>query len=514
MDDVVSFLITIGSPALAAYSLQITHLNKYWIHEAFLDVRYPNTKLIPTALAAFHHIPIRIEFSPPFLHSLIVLPKNDIFWSHLAAANKTRRWSIPIVVSYVLVIFSVILSTIDAIVGRSGTSSYSITAVWTFLLPIVVGWLHVGCEPEPSHLRNSLAAANQNAWVATEDKDQPVEMTNPMAIEFAEADSVDLSRADELKPVPVFNYSRAFITPTTAEVVLKMMKNAAANARQKIPVDNSMPGGGTSVWVESDNGEIHPGNRVGSVVEVVGYCERVPQKLKWNSDPSTPLDPQSPKMTATTYSLLYPQSPETTVTAYPPLDHGLISPSRWAPGIWKRVIIASVLALGLQWGTTGAAVLVQYSSPPVGFGCRTLAFLLYGLAGTLSFFLFLASSVLAHMSRPLPGQVPTQSRSRSYQNAGAVICRWLGKCLAIASAIGILLVCSFQVTGAFHNCFCESTFFDRGRHSVFRQWPRSDSDRNNPHAIWFRTGALAIAFSTSVLFGFSMYMGLPPRRHE
>ena len=493
-DDALSFLITMGSPSLAAYSLQITHLNKYWIHRAFLGVKYPNSKLVPTALAAFHHIPIRIEQQPPFLHSLIVLPNNDGFWSHLAAANKTRRWSIPLVMSYVLVIFSVILTTIDSIVSGPGVTGYGIAAVWTFLLPLVIGWLHVGCEPEPSHLRRSLTAANQNSWVATGCRDHP-ETTNITAVEFAEAGTVDLARKDELKPVPVFNYSRAFVTPMTAEVVLRLMKTAAANAKHKIPVSGSV-GGGVSVWVDGEDGEILPENRVGTTAEVTEYCTRVLQQPERNRDSIAPLDIQPPEMTD---------------TAYPPLENGLITPSRWAPGIWRRVVIASILALMLQWGTAGAAVFIHYKSPPVGLGCRSLSFLLYAAMGTLSFFLFLASSILAHMSWPLPGRVPTRSRSHTRCTAGAIICRWLGKFVAIISAIEILSICFLNVTGAFDSCFCNSTTFDRGRQLVFINEMHTVP---GPGIIGFWVCGLVMAFFTAILFGLSMYMGLPPRRYE
>jgi hypothetical protein len=495
LDDVVSFLITMGSPALAAYSLQITHLNKCWITAEFLDVKYPNSKLIPTVLAAFHHIPIKIEYEPPFLHSLIALAKNDDYWSRLAAANKTRRWSIPLVMSFVLAIFSLMLTVADSITTRAGDSGYGIAAIWTFLIPLVIGWLHIGCEPEPSHLRNSLAAANRNAWVATEHIDQPVEMTNPLPIEFAEAADVHPARRDELKPVPLFNYSRAFVTPMTAEVVLRLIKNAAANAKQTLPVGNPV-GAGARVWVRGKEGEILPGNRVGTTDEVVRYCTVVSQRRKWNSGFTTPLEIQSPETTITTNTL-----PE----------YGLITPtpSRWTPGIWKRVAIASILALGLQWGTTGAAMFINYIAPPPGLGCRAFSFLLYGVAGTSSFFLFLTSSILAHMSRPIPGQVPTYSWSHTLQEAGAVICRRLGKCVAIASGIGILLVCFFQVMGLFDNCYCNSTTLDNGSGFVVFLGLDFVLDAKT---VGLQVGGLAVAFATATVFGTSMYMGLPVRR--
>jgi hypothetical protein len=499
LDDVVSFLITMGSPALAAYSLQITHLNRCWITTAFLGVKYPNSDLASTALAAFHHIPIKIEYEPPFLHSLIALSKNDEYWWQLAAANKTRRWSIPLVMSFVLAIFSLILTAADSITTRSGVSGYDIAAIWTFLLPLVIGWLHIGYEPEPSHLRNSLAAANRNAWVATEQRDYPTEMTSPMAIEFAEEEDVALARNDELKPVPLFNYSRAFVTPMTAEVVLRLMKNAAANAKQTIPVGNSVDAGPALVWVRGGGEEILPENRVGTTDEVVEYCTRVfCRRPKWNSGSITPLAIQSPEMTVTTETLL----------EYG-LEYGLVTPSRWAPGIWKRVTVASILALGLQWGTAGSAMSISYLAPPAGLGCQALPFLLYALAGTISFFLFLASSILGHMSRPLPGQAPPRSRTRTLQEAGAVICRWSGKFVAIVSGIGILLICFFDVMGLFNNCFCSSTTFDNGTGLV------TFSSFNfvlDSLTVWRQIGGFVIALAAAILFGISMYMGLPARR--
>jgi hypothetical protein len=411
--------------------------------------------------------------------------------------------------SYVLAIFSVLLTVADSVTSRPGEIGYAISAIWTFLLPLILGWLHIGCEPEPSHLRNSLAAANQNAWVATKRRDYPTRMRSPKAIEFAkphcvdakansvdaETDGVDLARNDELKPVPVFNYSRAFITPMIADVVLRLMRVAAANRKKEIPVRYAL-GKGVPVWIEGEEGKVSPMNRVGTAAEVFEYCTKVLQPPKWDTGSITPPDIQPP---------------ETTDTAELLFDDNLVTPSRWAPGVWTRVVIASLLALGLQWGTAGAAVFIHYITPPPGLGCRAFSFLMYGLAGTLSFFLFLTSSILAHMSRPLPGQVPTRSWSRTCQNTGAITCRWLGKCVAIVSAIGITLVCFFQVTGLFNNCYCSSTTFDKGRRSVVFTGINYVPDIS---LIWHWISGLGIAFVTAILFGLSMYGGLPPRRYK
>ena len=375
---------------------------------------------------------------------------------------------------------------VDSIISRPADTWFGITSTWSFLLPLIIGWLRTGCEPEPSHLRNTLAVANQTAWVATDERESPAMMRSP--IQFAEADDVDLANKDELKPVAVFNYSRAFVTPMNAEMVLKLIKNAAANAQQKIPVRGPATARSLQpVWVDGGSDEIRAENRVGTVTEIVKYCAGdMIQGHGW----------ELPEMG----------------DCYPSLERHLVTPSSlWAPGIWRRIVIASVLALGLQWGTAGAAMFVHYTSPPVGLGCRSLLSLLYGAMGTVSFSLFLASSILAHVSRPLPGRAHTRLRSCTCWVVGAVICRCLGKCVAIASAIGVLLMSFFDVTGVFASCFCKSATFDMGRRSIIYSGIPLMPD-HRPVATWI--GGLVMAFVTSTLFGFSMYVGLPPHRYE
>ena len=522
LDDVLSFLITIGSPALAVYSLQITHLNTRWITTAFSDVNYPSSKHISTVLAAFHHVPIRISHRPPLLHSLIVLPKNDAFWRHLSiAVEKTRRWSIPLVINFILVILAVILTILDSIYSDSpGDDAYAIAATWMFLLPLIIGWLRVGCEPEPNHLRSSLDAANLNAWVATGQGGQPAE--GSLAIEFMEAEDVDLARKDELKTGPLFNYSRAFVSPLAAELTLRLVKNAAANAERRVPVSNPTSGGVTA-WVEADGDAISDENRVGTDTEVTKYCTGVLPQRELDSTPTTLLDIQLSEMSSTLNRSSPPSAAQADIRSsemfstpnllLPLHDPRLTTqnPPRWATGVCKRVALASVLALGLQWGTTGAAVLMNYSAPPAGLGCRASSYLLYCMAATTSFFLFLTSSIFAHMSRSLQGQRRARSRLRACQYTGAIVCQWLAKCIAIISAMGILAVCFLGITGAFYNCFCSSTTFDKGRGPVLFPTINYVIERTGGVArVWI--GGMVMAFSTAFLFGLWIYMTTLPRR--
>ena len=333
------------------------------------------------------------------------------------------------------------------------------------------------------------------AWVATDHRDHP--MKSPVAMGFKKAEEVDCARKDELKPVPVFNYSRAFVCPLAAEQVLVLVKNAAANAEKRIPVANEN-GRRAPTWVEGDGNAIPDENRIGTDIEVTEYCTRALPQFKHNSTSTAPSSIQ----------ISNPSTPSTLLPLYDPRPV-VENPSRWATGVWRRVALATASALVLQWGTSGAAVIIHYLMPPAGLGCRAISFVLYGVAGTTSLFFFLASSILAHMSRPHPGQEHPRLWLNTCQNAGAIVCRWLGKCIATLSGIGILVVCFFQVAGSLNNCFCASTTFDNGRLSVVFV---AINYVIGPSVSKFWIIGLVMAFATAILFGFSIYLAKPPRR--
>ena len=510
LEDVLNFFITIGSPALAAYSLQITHLNTRWLSRAFSDLEYPNSNTISTVISALQHIPIQVSSNPLLLPSLIVLPQNNGYWDLLLkGVEKTRRWSIPMVMNFVWVVFAILLTIIDSFhLQQSDDVGYAIVATWTYLLPLIMGWLYVGSQPEPNHLRDCLNAANQIAWVATDQKDRPVLAIDingrpTRAIEYERGD-VDTARKDELRTAPVFNYSRTFIWALKAQHILSLARNAAAKADKRIPVDNYGAVQG-AMWVASDSGNVANENRLGTDEQVIDYCteDAPPTEKVFVFGAPSPLIQSSPTSSRT------PNTPAATLPFYDPRNTRRHSDVRWASGIWGRVALAALLALGLQWGTVGAAVVIHYWKAPVGLGCRSLSFLLYGSVATLAFFLCLASSILTHISRPQHGPAYWRSWSQRCLNGWAVFCGYAGKSLAVASGIGILVVCFFQSAGTYNNCYCASMTFDNGFHDVVLL---TINYVVGPSLIHVWAGGLILAFSTAVLFGISIYLGTPPRR--
>ncbi|KAF9646666.1 hypothetical protein BDM02DRAFT_2984008 [Thelephora ganbajun] len=528
VDNLVSVLVAIGSPALAGYSLAVTRLNSRWLSRQFLHLNFPNKANIPLAVSSLQHIPFRINTSGSLLPSLIVLPQNDRYWRLLGvAAKRTRQWTIPVAMNIVWVLFAFLLTLVDSFVDFNnfitvpGDAGYSIVSVWTYLLPLVVGWLHVGSQPEPTHLHEALDGAHDVAYVAT--ASEPVLATritgrSTRAIENSTR-HIDHVNADEKKSAPIFNYARVFVWSQNAEHILRLYEHAAAKADQRITVQR----GGE--WLSNDDDTILAHDRTGNEEEVMQYC---------TEEPEVPVSPNpkygSPQFrTPLATCSAFPPSPEPSATGtYPNPDafaHGRIpstlskydeeAPSSevravpekpvFATEVFQRVIFATVLALCLQWSTTGAAILIHLNTPPKGIGCRSLTFVVYGAAATVAFWLLLLSSALAHLARR---QSIRERRSglKTFIGYIATLTRWLGKFIAIANGFGILISCIMQFAGVYDNCFCSSTVFG-GDPNGFVWFIDADVKGSQVYKYWI--GGVAMAFGASGLYTFAIYVATP-----
>ena len=486
---------------MAAYSLQITQLNARWLAKKFSNVEGFNSAAISTGISALQHIPTRLSPNPALLPSLIVLPQNGVYWGTLLrSARKIRRWSIPIIVNFIWVLLSGLLTTIDTFsTPVPGEIGYAIVTTLAYLLPLTIGWLHVGSEPETNHLKESLEEANKIARVSVGKGEEPVLATRlteqpNRAIEIVKEEDVDFARRDELKTNPVYNYSRVFAWSQTAETIYRLTRNAAVKAEMGFRVGSEPPtvnGLGANVETEGQNWGVH---------EVIRYCG-----VEYIQPEKTSGTPYPAVLSSPGPSTSHSPAADLPLPFY--TNHTEIQESAlWAEGVGKRVALAACLSLGLQWGTTGAGLLIYYEMHPVGLGCRTTSLLIYGVLGTLSFLLLLASSVLAHLSRPPPGWRYRHSRLRSFQETGAILCRWLGKVLALIAGLGILVISLIQPLGMFDNCWCSTRTFDRPAQAVafmtgnfISQW--------GVFKYW--VGGLAMAFATTSIFGLSIYFGTP-----
>ena len=102
----------------------------------------------------------------------------------------------------------------------------------------------------------------------------------------------------------------------------------------------------------------------------------------------------------------------------------------------------------------------------MGFGCFSGPYLLYGLAATSTWALLTISAWLSQSY--YTGLVLQNARpciSREIKTILAVLTRLLGKTLAIASALWIIVLSGLQFSNVYDSCWCSSCAVTRGAES-------------------------------------------------
>ena len=347
LSNLTSIFLTVGSPVLAAYSLALTVLNSRWITRRFRGIDYPNAAHAAAILRNLQAAPVRISYKDGLLPSLIVLHNNDEWWQELSTGLvHSTTWSVAAVASMGWVVIAYVLTIIDSfenIPSDSNSSSPStfrvlgildlfgkgIGFLWLWLVPVVYGWLQISPLCDANRLRRLFRRVDSHAYVATSDGvPSPVntvstlrgltirfhpDYASPMGPAHAALEDAELC-------APIFNYARLFPWSAAVEEVASGFTWAAARAKAHTP-----PTGRTDPmvkWEFAADNSVDSRNRTGSAEDVLWYCGTPPSSYG------------SPQWT-----------------------------QRAMLGIFKRMMLASVAALSLQWGTTGAAVLVVYFAP-------------------------------------------------------------------------------------------------------------------------------------------------------
>ncbi|KAG2135381.1 uncharacterized protein EDB93DRAFT_1170951 [Suillus bovinus] len=425
LDNLMSAVLTVGSPTLAGYSLFVTLLNSRWITRQFNSLDYhPNSRFALSILSSLQQVPLRLHPDRERLPSLI-LPEND-WWKCLAEfVDYTHTWSIAsatsiawVIVAYILTVANS-LSNVYANVQSNGEATGS---MWLWLIPIVVGWLQLSPKCDFGRLQAAYDRADRHSSMHTRTSDirvgmLPASSRRALAITAKED---DVMSPDELLTPPVYNYSRSLRWASTAESVFMVFKEdseASEKIHSHLPVcrndgnDSGINDATENIQYIDTTNDIHDKNRRGSLQYV--YC----------AEP----------------------------------DGAQSVHSHWAPGVFTRMFIASCASLALQWGTVGAAFLVGWFTPTTTIGCRSLGYLLYGAISTLAWMMLLMSSILAHSSAADRRRVSTRVAL-----AFSHILRWTGKFFAMLNFFLAIMTCVFQYSSFYDRCFCNSSVFSRG----------------------------------------------------
>ncbi|KAJ8594882.1 hypothetical protein M405DRAFT_783992 [Rhizopogon salebrosus TDB-379] len=448
-DNLMSAVLTIGSPVLAGYSLFITLLNSRWINRRFSQsVDYPNSRFAVSILSSLQQVPLRIHHDFP---SLVVLPENDIWWKYFSElVNYTHTWSIASAASIAWVVIAYILTVVN-----SPPYSFGVTAdgedtasMWLWLIPIVVGWLQLSPKCDFNRLQEAYERADRHTRRAAVDSHMGTSPTSTQRALTIAATDEDVESPDELITAPVFNYSRSLRWASTAESIFLVFNAASEKAKKRLTVRGGR-------WVENEVDEldttvnaIYPNNRRGSSEEIALYCAQLDDAQR----------------------------------------------SHWAPEVFERMAIASCTSLALQWGTVGASVIVAYFTPTTRIGCRSLSYLLYAAISTVVWMMLVLSSILVHYS------AAPSHRKCLFARVALALSHWLrrvAKLLAIANSIWVILMCALQYSQFYDTCYCNASVTSRGK-AAYTVIIQSATQIREARTAWI--GSLVLACSSAMFF--------------
>ncbi|KIK58771.1 hypothetical protein GYMLUDRAFT_245855 [Collybiopsis luxurians FD-317 M1] len=466
LENFLSVVLTIGSPTLAAYSAALTVLNGRWIARRFSSSSYPNTYQAVRTLSSLQQAPIELATSESLLASLVVLHENDEWWIELLEhLNYTHTWSISAATSIAWVLIAYIFTVIESlsnVLQGVEVNGQAVGSVWLWLLPVVIAWLQISPKCDSVRVKDALDRANKRAYVARPDGNpKPAcSVSDHRGLSLNEDD--DALHNDARCTSPIYNYSRLFSWTAAVEEISTYFREATRRSRLFQPVATD------TEWVPGNRyTAIHEQNRCGTSFEVVAYC-----------------------------------------TSF------LGRPTRWGSGVWGRIIVASFMALLLQWGTAGAAIFVVWQTPTKGLGCRSGSYLIYAVFSTAVWALLLLSSILSHYSTLNFPSRDLRETERYHARAElaamlSVFLRRLGKTLAAANTAWILTTCIFQFSAFFDRCYCDSSALGLGFAKAYNVIQFTSVDLSTMRAAWI--GGVFMAIGSAALYvGFINVIINPP----
>lgn len=259
---------------------------------------------------------------------------------------------------------------------------------------------------------------------------------------------------DEIQPGPVFNYARIFTWRHIAQNLLNYFETAADNISQQMNLDLSKQNT-RALSLQDLNGDVHRMSR---------YCG-IP-----NTDELAE----------------YPQSGE--------------------PGaeFWKQVIGAIIVAVLVQWGTAGPAIMIAYLTGTQGLSCRSGSYLLYAAFSTISFVCFFASVLYSRWALlRVQGQPPMMVMSDGWfrvLGSCAVLSKHLGRVFAILGSFWIIISSMWELVGYYDNCWCNGTVLSWGD-SAWVSLFKNVADLRNVAAGPWAGGVFMSAFVMAMSYG-------------
>lgn len=348
-------------------------------------------------------------------------------------------------------------------IGNNVTAfGLAIALCWSWLTVLVLGWFFAGVSLSHSPISEAIAQANHAL---------PNGMPRLAAfMRVRESPYSALSRriaGDAERAGPMYNYAKAFVWSHMADHIIETIRQHVLDG--------------------------HPGHSA--------FGLRTPRTAEYlEMQPINSLQRQSPVQTPVGASLTTRNAPSTIAGRYLWDDN---DNAPWKRAVYTRMFWAAVSAIILNTATVGSAFWLDFLTPSVGLGCRSGGVLIYWMTSYVIWILLVLAAWLSdrwsvhEATERAYGQQPP--RERLLGNL-AVFLRIVGKTLAVANTLWIIIHCFFEFTAFYTRCYCQT---NRGTSAWLFLDDAAIRDLDNVRERW-----LGLAILTgSVCAGYIAFMG-------
>jgi len=138
--------ISLGSPALAAYSLALTSLNTRLVYRRAQHIKHESSNTVARALVSLQQIPLELTRDERLL---AFIPVNEQ-WQREIGDRLNRRYVWPVAVgsSVTWVVIAFIFTLVDSFIdidvsSDGGAEGHAVGTLWLWFVCLVIGWIWV-----------------------------------------------------------------------------------------------------------------------------------------------------------------------------------------------------------------------------------------------------------------------------------------------------------------------------------------------------------------------------------
>ncbi|KAF9783796.1 hypothetical protein BJ322DRAFT_1007586 [Thelephora terrestris] len=467
-DDFVSVIMSVGSPALAAYSLILTSLNARLVYRRAKKCTHESAGDVANALISLQQIPLKLTDEPRLLK---YIPINHHWREEIAdRLNRRNAWSVAAAASIFWVVIAYLFTLVDSFVslasdtGNEPSEGQAVGTLWLWLLCLVVGWLWVPTFTS-GELRRALVHANRQAVkkAAKKIKQKANKAITTAKNKVNKVNSKFAKRKDPKAP--------GIETPREESQKAKE-ESIQEDVNPKTPFPEPLSEQPTVSYQEYHEGQRdHSHIGIGANLSDESLHRSVAQSsIKLGKHTLfVPVDLDSlnrdERRIAATFNysrvMRYLVFVDDVLNALEDLasDREEVGLSRNRLIFWISMFNASIVSLVLQSGITAAATGIVIFTPTIGLGCRSLGYLIYGGLSITIMILTIISTIFARIAETRGAR---SSVVRFFTAFIAIALRRICLLLALVNMIGLILISCLQFSNFLNNCYCNASVLGRG----------------------------------------------------